>query len=277
MDGRVKHDGKKGNEQQQRGREQADVGQSPVRGVDRSMVGRRYQTGATLRSANAPESAGAVEETQSDALDSAAEDLFVHYGEQLGEASERAGVPAEVAAAIVLTETSTMKGATADRLPIRFEPYKFFERTGDWLVATHKDQQAEYEVFRQARGVDADAAHQSLRMGMAQLSGDEAQAAGYDSAEQMYTSMEASPQVQLDGLFQVITADADLSDAMVAREWQQIAELRAGPGYGALGFEQALETYASAYTQAANRGHGGDDDEDERDDERKRKRKRDRK
>ena len=89
--------------------------------------------------------------------------------------------------------------------------------------------------------------------------------------------MEASPQVQLDGLFQVIAADASLSEAMVAREWQQIAELRAGPGYGALGFEQALETYASAYARAANVGHG-DDDDDERDDERKRnKRKRDRK
>jgi hypothetical protein len=229
--------------------------------IDRSMVGRKYETGSTMRSAgNAPEQSEARQHMSE--LDRGALDLQTQHGERLEAGSARANVSAAATAAVILTETSQLRGASGDRVPVRFEPYEFFRRTGQWLVATHRDQAAEHQVFETAKGIDAGAAHESLRMGVAQLSGQEAEAAGYDSAAAMYAGLQSGHEAQIDGLLAVIQSNGDLQSAMAAEDWRGVAELRAGPGYGALGYDDALAAYSDAYGRASASYGGGDDDDD---------------
>jgi hypothetical protein len=234
--------------------------------VDRELVGRTYETGAALRSPRAGESAAAaatqpVEST----LTTAAQDLHERHGEQISAGAAQHGVPEEAAAAVVLSETANLPGLQQEQMPIRFEPYAFYQRTGSWLVATHKDQAAEYQVFKEALALQPEAAHESLRMGVAQLSGSEAAAAGYESAGQMFTELNASEAAQIDGMFNVIAQDQGLREAMGQADWQRIAELRAGPGYGALGYDDALAANAAAYSRATGKaGYGGGDDDDDK-------------
>ena len=198
-------------------------------------------------------------------FDSAANALRERHGERISAGAARVGVPAEAAAAVVLAETANLPGLQEERLPIRFEPYAFYQRTGSWLVATHKDQIAEYRVFEEARSLAPEAAHESLRMGVAQLSGTEAETAGFESPRQMFEAMGSSESAQIDGMFHLIANDQDLRGAMEQANWQRVAELRAGPGYGALGYDDALAVNAEAYVRVLNRpAHGGGDDDDDK-------------
>ena len=231
---------------------------------DRELVGRRYETGAAMRS---PRTGDPGQEADPQAvrssLETAASELHERHGERISEGAAQVGVPEEAAAAVVLAETANMTGLRDEQLAIRFEPYAFYQRTGNWLVATHKDQAAEYQVFEQARSASPDAAHESLRMGVAQLSGSEAVAAGFESARQMFDAMGNSETAQIDGMFNLIANDRELRGAMEQADWQRVAELRAGPGYGALGYDDALAANADAYARALGRpAHGDDDDED---------------
>lgn len=259
----------KGPSKQSSQRGQSDVARSGARigpdasppALDRSMVGRKYETGATMRATGAAKGQSEAREYASE-LDRGAADLHQQHGERIEAGSARAGVPAASTAAVVLTETSQLRGASGDRVPVRFEPYEFFTRTGQWLVATHLDQDAEQRVFEQAKGIDPTAAHESLRMGVAQLSGQEAEAAGFDSAASMYVALQSGHEAQIDGLLSVIQNSSDLQTAMVSSDWRAVAELRAGPGYGALGYDDALNAYANAYSRASASYGGGDDDDD---------------
>ncbi len=260
----------------QRGAERGT--QAPVRAVDRELVGRSYETGAALRSPRAGEAAAeeapqVVEST----LSTAAQELAERHGEQISAGAAEHGVPEEAAAAVVLSETANLPGLQDEQMPIRFEPYAFYQRTGSWLVATHKDQAAEYQVFKEALALQPEAAHESLRMGVAQLSGSEAVAAGYESAGQMFNELNSSESAQIDGMFNVIAQDAGLREAMGQGDWQRVAELRAGPGYGALGYDDTLAASAAAYSKATGKvGYGGgDDDEDKPKRKRARARRRD--
>lgn len=228
---------------------------------DRSLSGHSYAAGSTLSSpAGGAQQAGAG--TALDELDQSALGLHTRHGEQLAAGSVGAGVPEEAAAAIVLTETSQLRGVVGDRVPLRFEPYEFFRETGRWLVATHMDQDAEYSVLEQARGIDSGAAHRALRVGVAQVSGREAEAAGHADAEAMLAAMQGDERAQIDGLLAVVAADSDLQSAMCGKQWATVAQLRAGPGFGALGYDDALAAYAEAYQRAAQKGYGGGDDDD---------------
>lgn len=196
------------------------------------------------------------------AIREAADRLNAQHGQQI----QASGVPEVAAAAVILTESQLVPAAVDDRMPIRFEPYAFFERTGRWLVATHKDQAAEYKALGEARSIDDDAALRSTRMGLAQVSGAEAEQAGHASPVDMLKALQASPQAQVQALLDVIARDDGLRGAMEAQDWRQVASLRAGPGYGALGYDDALAAYADAYrrSQEQSRGvkPGGDDDDD---------------
>ena len=258
------------NKQQQRGRGESSrgVGQRGGQQVhrpsgDRSLLGRRYETGAALRSTGAGTSDAQSQDTGSE-LERVVDTLHEEHGEALVTGSEMVGVPAEATAAIVLTETSQMRGVSEDLVAVRFEPYEFFRRTGKWLVATHRDQAAEHRVFSEAKAIDVTAAHESLRMGVAQLSGQEAQAAGYETSIDMYAGMQSGEEAQIEGLISVIGNNEPLQSAMSSGDWRSVAELRAGPGYGALGYDDALAAYADAYRRASVSHGGGDDDEDDK-------------
>ncbi|GEM_PF-3297357 len=225
------------------------------------MVGRRYETGAAMRSPDGGQ-AGQASTGPASEFEQVAGALHEKHGEQLAVGSEKAGVPAEATAAVVLTESSQLRGVSEDRMAVRFEPYEFFRQTGRWLVATHRDQDAEYQVLAEARQIDPAAAHAATRMGLAQVSGAEADTAGYDNATAMFAGMNQGESAQIDGFLQVVSQHAELQEAMNASDWTAVAELRAGPGYGALGYDDALAAHSSAY-KAISRGYGGGDDGDD--------------
>lgn len=184
-------------------------------------------------------------------------------GAQLAAGAVAAGVPQEGLAAILLAERQYLPKSApgaSDAMPIRFEPYVFFQQTGRWLAATHRDQGAEQRVFEQACALDPAAAHASLRMGLAQISGGESAGAGFVSAEAMRQSLQGDPVAQVAALVQLAGREGPLQSALAGSNWSQVALLRAGPGYGALGYDQALSAAAEAYKRTVKPG-GGDDDE----------------
>jgi hypothetical protein len=239
---------------------------TPSPGILRNddLAGRRYGTGTTLQS---PQKSGlpAAPPSPKSAFEDLATRLHANQGVRIDDASARLGVPPHNAAAVILAECQLLPTRIDDRMPIRFEPHAFFTQTGRWLVATHKDQAAEYRTFHDARGIDASAAFACVRMGMAQISGLEAHAAGFDSAQAMMGAMEKSPDAQVDGLFRLVESDGGLREAMQKGDWRQLALLRAGPGYGAVGYHDALAAWSEAYKQvakaAAKKPGGGDDDD----------------
>lgn len=223
----------------------------------RELAGRRYGTGATLQAPDKPGLPPAPPAPRS-ALHEASARLLGQHGAQITAGAAKVGIPDHAVAAVLLTEGQFSAAPVDDRMPLRFEPYAFFQQTGRWLVATHKDQAAEYRAFQEARAIDPVAAHTSVRMGVAQLAGTEAQAAGFQDAQAMMSALQTDPQAQVDGFLQVVASSEDLRGALASEDWRAVASLRAGPGYGALGYDDALAAGAAAWKSVA---HGGEDDD----------------
>ena len=235
--------------------------QPPLRAANAGLAGRRYETGAALQGARAASAAPAPEAAGASQLERACADLRERFGAQLDAGASATGVSAAAAAAMILAERRLGDGA-ASSVSLRFEPYAFFQDTGRWLVATHKDQAAEQRAFAEARAIDPGAAFDAVRMGVAQLSGREAAAAGHASPEAMHAAMAQEPQTQVSSLFAFIAADADLRGALQTEDWRAVAQLRAGPGYGTTGYDDALAAGAELYRRAEKAAGGGDDDQD---------------
>lgn len=257
---RLKHEGPKSNAPQQRPQTASKPQAKPPQAGE--LAGRRYQTGASLQQPGGSQApTKATQPEAKGALHGAASQLAGGLGEAIAQGAARTGIPAAAAAAIVLAEGHLAAATQGDRMLLRFEPYAFFQATGRWLVATHKDQAAEYRSFEQARAIDPEAALQSARMGVAQVSGAEAQVAGFADAQAMWSQLQAGPEAQVDALFGLVAGQDGLREALQAEDWQAVAELRAGPGYGALGYDDALAAGAAAWREVFQTG-GGDDDSD---------------
>lgn len=229
------------------------------RQAPRAAAGHKYGTSTALNTLAPPPGLPPVAPVGPSSIVDTATQLHDRHGEQIRSGSEALSVPPAATAAVLLAEGQFAPTPVDDRMAIRFEPYVFYQQTGRWLVATHKDQTAEYRAFSEAQAIDPGAAHLALRMGVAQLSGAEANAAGYDTPEAMRTALEQDPAAQVAGLLSVIAADTGLRDALAAQDWRQVAQLRAGPGFGALGYDDALAACADAYRRVQ---HGGGDDDD---------------
>lgn len=228
-----------------------------------SGAGHRYAGAAAARSPSGPATAPVAPVAASSELAAQAQALHGQHGAQLQQGAQAAGVPQESLAAVLLAERHYLPrtaSGQSDALPIRFEPYVFFQMTGRWLAATHRDQGAEQRVFEQACALDPAAAHQSLRMGLAQISGAESTAAGFADAQTMKASLTGDPVAQVAALVTLAATPGPLQQSLAAENWSQVAQLRAGPGYGALGYDQALAAAAGAYKSLVRHG-GGDDDE----------------
>jgi hypothetical protein len=249
--------------------------------VDRQTAvrGGGYAAGQALTSAREGAAAGPQAQRGGDNLLAAAAALAEHHGEALAQAASSAGIPVAAAAAVVLTELHGLElgldagadGAAAGALmPIRFEPYRFWQATGHWLVNSHLDQATEQEAFDEARGLDADAAHDALRMGLGQVAGTEATAAGFADAAAMYTALRDSPAAQLEALTRVIAADDAVVQAACDGAWDELAAARAGPAFAALGYDDALAAFSDAWQRATDAVPAGikpgDDDDDDGDD-----------
>jgi len=235
---------------------------APARGRSQStgLTGRRYDTGAALQSPRTSVANPQSAQSAQSQLERACADLRARFGVQLQAGSAATGVSEAAAAAMILAEQQLAR-ATGNDVPLRFEPYVFFQETGRWLIATHKDQAAEQRAFSEAQAIDPQAAFEAVRMGIAQLSGREATAAGHESPEAMLGAMRQAPEAQVSSLFGVIAADADLRGALAAEDWRAVAQLRAGPGYGVLGYDDALAAGADLYRRAEKVAGGGDDDD----------------
>ncbi len=242
--------------------------QTPAAAAD-AAAGHRYQGAQALRAMRPEATPGAMPAAAAQPLQTElhrqAAELRDQHGERLQNSAGRLGVPESSLAAILLTERQYLarpSPATADKMPVRFEPFVFFSQTGRWLVATHRDQAAEYASFDQARGHDDLAAHRSLRMGVGQVSGQEAELAGFATPQAMHDALQKGPAAQIDALVALVQGHDDLRGALANSDWTQAALLRAGPGYGALGYDQTLQLAAQVY-RAVKPG-GGDDDDDKK-------------
>lgn len=233
-------------------------------------AGHRYEGAAAARSTGLGATTATGAATPKPALPVselhvAAQSLAATHGERLGQSAERLGVPGPHLAAVVLAEGQYLPRAVAgaaEAMPIRFEPYTFFRETGRWLAATHRDQVAEQRVFEQARALNDDAAHRALRMGLGQVSGAEHAAAGFESPQAMRQALSSDPAAQLSAMTAVVAASEPLRAAIGEGNWSEVAQMRAGPGFGALGYDLALAASAQAYKQAIK--PGGDDDGDDK-------------
>ena len=225
-----------------------------------ALAGHSYAAGQTLQSLQAAASGQPHAATPS-SLDTAADGLRAAHGADLAALAAAGRVPEAGLAAILLAEGHFLPPRVDERMSVRFEPYPFWLATGRWLVDSHKDQPTEYRALREAEAIDPAAARQSTRMGLGQVRGGEAEAAGYATAAAMWTALEASPSAQVAALGRVVAADPALSAALCSEDWRAVAAIRSGPAAGVLGYEDALAAFASAYAGSARVGpEAGDDD-----------------
>ncbi len=271
----MKHEAPKARGPQTPQTQQRGTGVGPQQGQGRATDaagGHRYAGGAAMR-ATQPGGQAAIATPgvgPSSELERQATELQGKHGEQLAIGAQRLGVPEEALAAVLLTEHQYLPRstpATADKMPVRFEPYVYFVQTGRWLAATHRDQAAEYGSFDQARGQDDTAAHRALRMGVGQVSGIEAESAGFSTPQAMHEALQGGAAAQIEALLTLVQAQDGLRGALGQGDWAQTALLRAGPGYGALAYDQTLQASAAAYRSV--KPGGGDDSGDDKPKKRK--------
>ena len=112
---------------------------------------------------------------------------------------------------------------------------------GNGWVACHANQAREWEVLTFARGLDENAALESISMGGPQIMGFNAAEIGYRSAVEMFAAFESDPTAHVLGLFDFIRGAGTTSpmlDALRSERWEQFASRYNGQGnashYGGL-------------------------------------------
>src|SRR5262249_14584583 len=153
----------------------------------------------------------------------------------------RLGIEVEVAAAVLIAESSGSGYGPGGRLKIRFEPGVFRNYTGHTVADSHAGQEAEYAALEAARCIDETAAYRSISMGAAQIMGFNAERIGFASARAMFEAFGASEERQLQGMFDFIAARPVLVRAACAHDWKTFAHHYNGPGYSANRYDAKLE------------------------------------
>jgi hypothetical protein len=222
------------------------------------LQGHSYAAGQALQSLHSQNAMEPRARPEPSSLVRDAAALHANHGETLAQAAAQARVPAAGLAAIVLAEQHFLPTRVDERMPLRFLPYEFWLATGRWLVDSHKDQASEYRALQEAQQLDPQAALQATRMGIGQVGGAEAEAAGFASAAAMQAELATDAGAQVRALGAVAATDVALGDALRAEDWRSVATLRAGPAAGALGYDDALAAFASSYQPFAT---GGGEDE----------------
>ena len=88
----------------------------------------------------------------------------------------------------------------------------------------------EYGALGVADQLDAEAAYQSISMGIAQVMGFNHKRVGYKTARAMYTAFWASEAMHVVAFFNYILSDPELVQAVHAKDWRTIARLYNGAG-----------------------------------------------
>ncbi len=173
--------------------------------------------------------------------------VYKKHHEFLVTQAERLGFDVEIAAAVLITESSGTGFGADGRLKIRFEPHIFKGYTGRVVPDSHKSQDAEYEAFEAAKKIDRDAAFKSISMGAAQIMGFNAGTLGYGSAEAMFEAFSKGERPQIEGLFAFIEKHPALVKAAKQHDWATFAAGYNGPAYAKYSYDTRLAAYFEAY------------------------------
>lgn len=197
-------------------------------------------------------------------------------GKYIADKAADLGIKAEDAAAVLKVESGGSGFAASGDMIIRFENHVFFNQWGKSNKQTfdthfvfnadkrwtghqfrksasesfrefHGSQSAEWEVLELARGLDNDAALESISMGAAQVMGFNFGQLGFGSVQEMFDQMNGGIRPQLDGLFEFIENNDTCLSGLRAGDYVKFASGYNGSGqaatYGEL-IRQASQAYA---------------------------------
>jgi hypothetical protein len=205
------------------------------------------------------------------------------YGGLLAELCESTDLPPAAAVGVLCVESSGRGMADTGRMIIRFENHVFWDRWGKahpdafrrhytfdaakrwtghkyragpadpWKALHGVGQAAEWEAFTLARGLDAEAAYESISMGAAQIMGFNHAAIGYDSAEEMFARFSADERYHVLGLFDFVKGAGRTSpmlEALRRGEYEQFATRYNGTGQAAA-YGARIRSAAAAFERLA--------------------------
>lgn len=206
------------------------------------------------------------------------------YGDYLAQKAAELKIDVEDAAAFLKVESGGQGfSQQTGRMIIRFENHKFYALWGKqhgeqflqhfqfnpnkhWtghlfradskaeFTPVHSSQQQEWTVFEFARGLNENAALQSISMGVAQILGSNYGVVGYSSPKEMFDDMSTSLTGQVDGLFRFI---ARVKKGVIIKALQQKDYTTAARYYNGKGKEaaygEALSSASDAYVRILNR------------------------
>lgn len=98
-----------------------------------------------------------------------------------------------------------------------------------WKPIHTGNQKDEWEVFSFARGINPDAAHNSISVGSAQIMGFNHKRVGFPSAEAMLTAFQSS-EMQVIGFINYFLSDPTLMEAVDQKDFREIARKYNGSG-----------------------------------------------
>jgi hypothetical protein len=206
------------------------------------------------------------------------------YGSYLEQKSNELGIDIADAAAFLKVESGGQGfSRQTGKMIIRFENHKFYDLWGRrnrqqfqehfrfssakrWLGhkfradtsaefrEVHTSQSREWEVLEFARGLDEEAALQSISMGTAQVLGSNYGMLGYQSAKEMFMDMSGSLEAQTEGLFRYIARRSNgvIVRALQAKNYTLAARYYNGVGKQEL-YGRKLRAASEAYTRVVRR------------------------
>ena len=196
------------------------------------------------------------------------------FGGVLLEDADRLSIDPAVAVAVLQAESSGEPFGPDGRMIIRFEIHIFYQNwgraneavfrqhftfdantiwqghlwradpTGEWQ-SFHGDQNAEWQIFTFARGLDERAAMLSISMGAPQIMGFNHKSIGYASPQDMFGAFQSDVRNQIDSLFRFMEVN-NLVDAVRNGDYRSFAQVYNGPGQ-ADAYAAIIAEYADAY------------------------------
>jgi hypothetical protein len=118
-----------------------------------------------------------------------------------------------------------------------------------WDKSKYPKGQARLDQFRKACDLDRDKAHQSASWGLFQIMGFHAETLGFQSAEEMAQSFQASVENNVIGFTNFIEASGWADDLRLHR-WAAFARKYNGPAYAKNQYDKKLAAAHAKYRQA---------------------------
>ena len=176
--------------------------------------------------------------------------IFSTYGNILSSLAAEIGIPVSTAAAVLAVESNGTGFGKNNRLIIRFEPATFRKYTNQTVADTHKNQDAEYAAFENAKYIDENAAFMSISMGLAQIMGFNHKMVGYSSPHEMFDDFSSSSDAQITAMFRFIQKKPVCLKAAKSDDFAAFAHGYNGSGYAANKYDTKISSAKQAFTDA---------------------------